>query len=545
MEDRRKTFVWIALTVLVVCGGYLRFHNLGKLDLWIDEPYHVYSAESLNESGQPLLPSGMRYNRALLYSRLVAVSFRIFGIDEFSVRFPSALFGVLCIPLIFFIGKALFGRRVGLLAAFFLAFSYFALAWSRISRFYTLFQFLYMLGVYVFYKGFEYSSELPKLFQKSRYLKSLKIHWVWLISGLIVLAVAYGVHWNTLMFFPAVACYILLLGIASFVQYDLKTALRTKYVFSLAVILLIAIFGILFLDFLGYINFAFSYRPDWADAAKFQDRYFYYDFLTSNTMFPLSAFFLMGVIHIFTRMDKKAFFIFIQFAIPVGITSLIFSYKLSNYIFQVYPFFLILGAYGIINFYDDEVRILAPKLSHFSSRFPKSYPGIVKRMVFIVLFAWIPLTIWFKLGVRFPDLKAGEYNLVYTHDHWKWAADYVNRNRGEKDVIISTIPLTLMYYGLRSDYNLSHGLNSTAKQMGFIDDQGRPLDPYSGIRTILDADDLQNIIQSSPGCWLITDEYTLGLRTAVPENIAQFIDTHFQLVMKNATTLIYSWKAKS
>jgi hypothetical protein len=210
----------------------------------------------------------------------------------------------------------------------------------------------------------------------------------------------------------------------------------------------------------------------------------------------------------------------------------------------VYPFFLILGAYGIIHFYDDAVRILTQKLSHFSSRFPKSYPEIVKWMVFIVLFSWIPLTIWFKLGVRFPGLKAGEYNLVYTHDNWKWAADYVNRNRGERDVIISTIPLTLMYYGLQNDYNLSHGLNSTAKQMGFVDDQGRPLDPYSGIRTILDADDLQNIIQSSLRCWLITDEYTLGLRTAVPENIAQYINTHFQLVMKNATTLIYSWKAE-
>lgn len=47
---------------------------------------------------------------------LMALSYKLFGVNEFWTRFPSALSGVACIILLYFLGKKLFNPLVGLLS---------------------------------------------------------------------------------------------------------------------------------------------------------------------------------------------------------------------------------------------------------------------------------------------------------------------------------------------------------------------------------------------------------------------------------------------
>lgn len=65
-----------------------------------------------------------------LYFWLMALSYQVFGISNFSTRFWSPIFGVLSCVAIFFLGKILYNRTVGLLSVLVLStlFSFFSFA---------------------------------------------------------------------------------------------------------------------------------------------------------------------------------------------------------------------------------------------------------------------------------------------------------------------------------------------------------------------------------------------------------------------------------
>ena len=229
-KRKHRVALFALLAIVVLAGTYLRFANLGRLDLWIDEPYHLYSAQSLNETGEPYLPSGVRYARAPLYTRLVAVSFRLFGLSEFSVRFPSAFLGVVGIVAVFWMGRYLFSGKVGLLAAFFIAFSYYALAWSRISRFYTLFQLFYMVGVFLVFKGLEGIPQSLAQVGKDVFKKSFLLKIGVMVLGLAALLVSYKTQLIATMFFPVLLSYVAIVLVYDWAR-DRKVMGRTYLVF--------------------------------------------------------------------------------------------------------------------------------------------------------------------------------------------------------------------------------------------------------------------------------------------------------------------------
>ncbi|MDH5550968.1 MAG: glycosyltransferase family 39 protein, partial [Gemmatimonadota bacterium] len=54
------------------------------------------------------------------------------------MRLLPAVFGIVAVPLMFLLGKRLFGARAGLLAATLVAFSPWHIYWSQYGRYYTL-----------------------------------------------------------------------------------------------------------------------------------------------------------------------------------------------------------------------------------------------------------------------------------------------------------------------------------------------------------------------------------------------------------------------
>ena len=145
-QGTKSILLTVLLTLLVLTGLSLRLINLGKPGLAYDESFHVVSAKSMLDTGEPNLPSGEPYTRALLFTRLVAFSFSLLGSNEFAARLPSVIFGTLTIILIFFVGKRMFGTTVGLISAIFLALSPFEIAWARECRMYAMFQFFFLFG---------------------------------------------------------------------------------------------------------------------------------------------------------------------------------------------------------------------------------------------------------------------------------------------------------------------------------------------------------------------------------------------------------------
>ena len=85
------------------------------------------------ESGRPQFFYPENNGREGLFLNLQALSVAAFGHDEFALRFPAAIFGILTVWGLYSLGAELLSVPAGLVAAFFLATSFWHLDFSRLG----------------------------------------------------------------------------------------------------------------------------------------------------------------------------------------------------------------------------------------------------------------------------------------------------------------------------------------------------------------------------------------------------------------------------
>lgn len=140
-------FLILLLSVMLL-AGWLRIFQLGTESLELDEAISAFFAqESLSEI---LIESGPQRNNPPLYWLLLHVWIRILGHSEAALRGLSALFGILAVGAIYAVGKELFDRRLGLIAAFLSAISAFHVYYSQEARNYSLLLLLSVLSFLYF-----------------------------------------------------------------------------------------------------------------------------------------------------------------------------------------------------------------------------------------------------------------------------------------------------------------------------------------------------------------------------------------------------------
>lgn len=122
------------LMVLLV-GVFLFLPNLGGWDLWNpDEPRYAEIAREMLTTHQWVIPhlnGEVYYDKPPLFFAMIAGASKLLGgLDARAARLPSAIFGVLCLLLVYILGKEMADERTGLLGALVLASSgqYFWLA---------------------------------------------------------------------------------------------------------------------------------------------------------------------------------------------------------------------------------------------------------------------------------------------------------------------------------------------------------------------------------------------------------------------------------
>lgn len=109
---------YILLAVIVLLAGFLRFWHLGSNppSLDPDEAAWGYNAYSLGIDGKDEYGRFLPYNylesfgdyKPPMYAYLDILPVKIFGLNEFSARFPSAFFGTLTVLITFFLVRRLF-----------------------------------------------------------------------------------------------------------------------------------------------------------------------------------------------------------------------------------------------------------------------------------------------------------------------------------------------------------------------------------------------------------------------------------------------------
>lgn len=127
---------WLLLTA-VLAGAAMRVHGLGEHSLWNDELSTWYrlgpgpgSARFWNWIQRDVHPPG--------YLVLMSFWVDLFGDSEASLRAPSALAGVLLIPLVYGLARSVYGSLTGAVAAWLTAVSPFFLWYSQEARAYEL-----------------------------------------------------------------------------------------------------------------------------------------------------------------------------------------------------------------------------------------------------------------------------------------------------------------------------------------------------------------------------------------------------------------------
>ncbi|MBU0763030.1 MAG: glycosyltransferase family 39 protein, partial [Candidatus Altiarchaeota archaeon] len=134
---------YFSLLIILLLGICLRLYDLGSESLWVDEVSTVKNSKLSFVDG--ILDP---FNNHPLHGILLHFWIRLFGDSEYSVRFPSVVFGVFSIIMVFFLGRQLFDEDAGLISAFLLSVSVFNISFSQEARAYALFVLLCIFSYY-------------------------------------------------------------------------------------------------------------------------------------------------------------------------------------------------------------------------------------------------------------------------------------------------------------------------------------------------------------------------------------------------------------
>ncbi len=146
---------WLLLTLILLIGLELRVYRLDEVPagIYCDEAALGYNAYAIGEAGidengvsWPLFVRsfGGYKNPVYIYAAMLPV--KLFGLSEFSLRLTSAIFGVLTLLGLFWLGTELWGTRAGLIAAALLCITPWHLHFSRIAFELISFPCLFVFG---------------------------------------------------------------------------------------------------------------------------------------------------------------------------------------------------------------------------------------------------------------------------------------------------------------------------------------------------------------------------------------------------------------
>jgi 4-amino-4-deoxy-L-arabinose transferase-like glycosyltransferase len=132
----------IGLTVALAAGIGLRLYGLGQ-SLRVDE---VEAWAHAQKSIPQILSDKDRLPHVSLLSRAAG---RVIGDSETALRLPYVLYGVFSLPLIFLLGRRLFGADEGAVACLLLALSVLHVNYSQDARYYALLMFYSLCSFYL------------------------------------------------------------------------------------------------------------------------------------------------------------------------------------------------------------------------------------------------------------------------------------------------------------------------------------------------------------------------------------------------------------
>ncbi|MFH1788617.1 MAG: glycosyltransferase family 39 protein [Candidatus Altiarchaeota archaeon] len=152
----------ISLSIILLVSAFFRIHNLSinPNGFYHDEASNGYDAYSILETGRdrygvlfPLFTRSFGDYDDTLYRFITAPFTGVFGLNEFAVRLPAAIIGVLTVFVVYLLSKELFDKKVAFLSAFLLAVNPWHVQFSRAGYGTIMWPFFFCIGLFFFEKS--------------------------------------------------------------------------------------------------------------------------------------------------------------------------------------------------------------------------------------------------------------------------------------------------------------------------------------------------------------------------------------------------------
>ncbi len=150
--------------VLILAVVFLYFHNLGLNQVWQpNEAFYADASKNMLRTGDFLTPiynGEPRLNKPPMTYWLTALSFLIFGMNEFALRFFQVIAGLGTGLITYLMAKRLTGGTPALLSFLALTLSFQFIANARYTSPEVLLSFFVTLALYLWYLSYERKSDL-------------------------------------------------------------------------------------------------------------------------------------------------------------------------------------------------------------------------------------------------------------------------------------------------------------------------------------------------------------------------------------------------
>ncbi|NCO98383.1 hypothetical protein GW864_04430 [bacterium] len=153
---QKKIRIYILLFLIVALGLFLRAYHIETAPpgIYPDEAVNGQDAVQAIETGNYQWFYPANQGREGLFMNLIALCFKLFGISILTLKLPTIIFGTLTIWGTYLLTKELFQReRIGLIAAFLYAVSFWAINFSRISFRANMLPFILVFSFYFLFKA--------------------------------------------------------------------------------------------------------------------------------------------------------------------------------------------------------------------------------------------------------------------------------------------------------------------------------------------------------------------------------------------------------
>jgi len=430
MQTKNNIHLTIKICIIILFTFYLitLLFSVKEYPLYEDEGISILAAEGITKYGYPQLPSGMIYERSLLYHYLLAGQILVFGKSEMATRAINIILVLCSLFLLFKIVKLKNGLIAGIFALLILIFSPIEMAHALSARMYILYQVLTLFSAFCLIKGF--ISDTQNKYRLLFFIFSL----VMLLS-------------HSLAFFPICGMVIVIL-------YFTKAKIIRRYYFWIwFVIVVILCYFLFFFHSPSFVSRTTLHSDDPLPFIRLGNIdiksllvTMWFCFKHYSLIVSLILFF-PGLIVALWKRDRALLSLYFIFLFPL-IGQSFFYYKDTRFMVNLYPLFICILAisFDILTNYLRDIFENKSISKHFTKLRKKTASAITffikntKPIIFIILISFSLITKIFIFPFKSPEPNE------------KPAHEYLRNNIQPNDILITSNPWLTYYYLGDFDY---------------------------------------------------------------------------------------------